>query len=74
MNLPYFFSLQKIKVASKKIKICSIEGCNRPYVAKGFCNKHWHINRRNFPVVSAQNKKEGKLETNNFVSKSTSVS
>lgn len=31
-------------------RICSVEGCDRPFAARGFCHKHYHRYRRELPL------------------------
>lgn len=30
---------------STEKKLCTVEGCTRPFLAKGMCNLHWHRKR-----------------------------
>ena len=30
-----------------KHRLCSVEGCRKPYYAKGFCGSHWGLKQRN---------------------------
>ena len=34
------------------MKTCSVEGCTRKYLAKGFCGMHYERNRRGLPMTA----------------------
>ena len=42
------------------MRTCSVEKCASPHVAKGFCSKHWQVQKRRRNGVPCRNWREAK--------------
>jgi hypothetical protein len=42
----------KVERVERKPRVCSVEDCGAPAIARGFCSKHWQRLRRGAPLTS----------------------
>lgn len=54
-------------------KLCSVEGCNRPYYSRGFCKRHYKRARRRGEIDVKKNEMHGMHGTPEYVARADMI-